>query len=103
MPSSKELPFLVSLIVDEELVSQQWSYHPLARTLRLSWELLGGIPSAYVVVRRAGSIVAILDTNWKGELAEVNIHGPAVRYGSYPSSRITPMNPAGPLFRGVFA
>ena len=87
--------FVIALVHEDELIDTQFSTHSLHKTLRCAWELLGGIPQAEVCIRRNGNMVAWLHTNFRGELEEVEVHAP--------NGRVTPMNPLGPTFQGVFA
>lgn len=94
--------FQVNLIVDDNVISRNVSEHNFRKTLRLAWELLGGIPSAECVIRRNGDMVGYLRSDFRGEMAEaeVHVHFPGKPYGHV---QVTELNPHGPIFQGVFA
>lgn len=103
---AEAIPFVVTVFAGEgpEKVIENLSYHGLAKTLRLAWELAGGIPSAWVGIRRKGKLHADLETDWRGELSEANVYAEFDPPGSAcPVVKVTPLNPRGPIFAGVFA
>jgi hypothetical protein len=101
---AQQEPFVVQAFAGEDKFAHQISHHPLRRTLRLAWELVGGVPSAYVGIRYKGRLIAALETDWRGELAEVDIYAEQRYPGvSYPVTLVTPINPRSDIFRGVFA
>ncbi len=77
--------YVLTMLVDDDVISVNHSYHPMAKTLRLAAELIRKAPGAEVCIRRAGTFVAWLKNDWRGDLAEVDIYGPG--------SRVTPVNP----------
>ena len=87
---SDNITHVVTLIIDDYVVSTLYSYHNMAKTLRMSWFLLKGVPQAEVCIRRGGEFVGWLHTNFRGELEEVDIHGP----NQFGRSLVTPINPA---------
>lgn len=96
------MPFVVTLVRDGEVLTENLSHHNLKQTLRLGWELLGGIPQAEVSIRYRGNHIAWLHTNWRGELQEAEVYGG--RGGKpYGVIIVTPLNPKGPIFEKVFA
>jgi hypothetical protein len=90
---------IVCCINDDEVFATNHSDRALAPTLRLAWELIGGIPSAEVTVRRGDHVVAWLLTDWRGNLASVEVYSRRAPG----QCLVTPLNPSGPLFRNVFA
>lgn len=99
-------PFVVTVFAGEgpEKVCENLSYHGMRKTLRLAWELAGGLPSAWVGIRRRGVLMADLETDWRGELKEANVYAERRPGGcAYPVVKVTGLNPRGPIFAGVFA
>lgn len=90
--------YCVNLVVDDTLIAENRSHHTFAKTLRLAWELLGGIPQAECCVRKGGDMVAYLHTNFRGEMDECEVY---TRRQSF--TLVTPINPAARMFQGVFA
>lgn len=88
--------YVVTLVHEDTVISTNHAYHGMHKTLLLAWELLGGIPSAEVTIRRAGRLVAYLKADWHGNLSEVEIYSPV-------SSLVTNINPDWTAFRNVFA
>lgn len=95
-------PFIVSLVVDDDVIETHHSFHNLRRTLRLAYKLIDRVPSAYVGVRYKGERIAELETNWRGELAEANVYAERRIDGlPYPWLRVTSLNCHGPLFHHI--
>ena len=90
--------YVVTLVIDDEVVSTHYSYQPMSKTLRLAWQLLAGIPQAECCIRRDGKMVGYLHTNFRGELDEAEIW---VHQGG--TIKTTALNPWGPVFAGVYA
>jgi hypothetical protein len=88
--------YIVTLVVDGEIVATNHSHHNFAKTLKLAWELLGGIPQAEACVRLEGNMKAWLHTNHTGELEDVEVYSPV-------SCLVVPMNPRWRGFENVFA
>lgn len=65
--------YVVSLVIDDEARSVNYSYLPFAKTLRDAYKLVNGIPQAECVIRRAGEMRGYLKTNWRGEVVEVEV------------------------------
>ena len=98
--------YVVTLIRDDVILSTNYSRQSIAKTLRLAWELLGGIPQAEVCIRRHGDLVGFLHTNFRGELEQaeylVRRYFPGDK-SKYSMCMVYELNPRGPLFSGVFA
>jgi hypothetical protein len=63
----------------------------LAGALREGFRLIDRVPCAECCIRRnSPGFVAYLETDWRGELKEAEL---------YTGRFVTPLNPAGPLFR----
>jgi hypothetical protein len=92
-------PFIVTLVIDDIVVTTHDSFHNLRRTLRLAGELAAKIPSAYVEVRYKGKRIADVETNWRGELCEANMYAETqpCQLG-YPWLRVTPLNVHSDIF-----
>jgi hypothetical protein len=96
--------FVTNFTGTAERFADNVSYRPLRETLRLAYELCGGIPGAWVGIRYKGKLVADLETNHRGELSEANIHATTIVRGvPYPITKVTPLNPRCSIFTGVFA
>lgn len=100
--------YVVTLIRDDVVLSVNHSHHTMGKTMRLAWELLGGIPQAEVCVRKDGDMVAWLHTNFRGELEEVEVYGPKRakrgRFGTLVwGGTVVAMNPRVRMFQEVFA
>ncbi len=91
-------PFTVQAFCDDDRFADNLSFHSMRQTLRLAAELAGGVPCAWVGIRKGGKLVAELATNWRGELSEANMHAD---YGRYVV--VTPLNVHGPIFANIFA
>lgn len=82
--------YVVNLLIDGEVISVNHSHHTMAKTLKLAFHLVDGICRAECAIRRAGNVVALLETDSNGELREVEI---------WTTGMITPLNPRGKMFQ----
>jgi hypothetical protein len=94
-------PFRVQVFVDGAQLTDALRFGSLRSALRCAWELAGGIPQTWTGIRRGVVLVADLETNFRGELAEANVY--AYADDQERPTLVTPLNPAGPIFAGVFA
>jgi hypothetical protein len=83
--------YIVNLMIDENLVSQNRSYLTMHRTLIEAARLIRGIPQAECTIRKDGRMVAWLHTNHRGELDECEVW-------STVSGLITPISPTWAAF-----
>lgn len=97
IPHQEKTCYVVHLLIDDEICGDSlYSYHGMAKTLRLAWEKLKGIPQAEATIRRNGDMVGYLKTNFRGELAEaeVMVHKQTTTGGLfYGNIVVTPINP----------
>ena len=89
--------YVVTLIVDDQVIATNHSHHPMAKTLRLAWAGLAGIPQAECCIRREGNLEGYLHTNFRGELDEAEVY--SRRQASH--TLVTALNPLGPIFADV--
>lgn len=87
--SSVKIPYVVTFVQYDTVLSTAFGYGTMAGTLRAAWDAVKGDSCVEACIRRGGHLVAYLKTSWHGELAEAEVHARGV---------VTAINPRCKLF-----